>query len=288
MATRIAVIGPVNTGKSMSRRNLDPNEVFIIAPTAKSLHLKQPDGSPLPRLNVKTKQSKNIEEVIQSLRANKINVSSPEDVCAYLYANRKKMKEVSGLEVTGSWMLCKDMNSISNIQRFVAEYLPEKKIIIQPDYTHYVSNRVSGAQFIQRKSGGEAFQRFYELASDSLNHFIASADNLPEDMLVITEYHADLDENTGEYKVFVNAGKMLEEKFKPESYYDFIFYTHIDVDEDGEVTPDSYKFVTKRWKNYPARSAGLFEETLIPNDLAPVVQKVREYQGIIKPEKIKV
>lgn len=286
MAKKIAVIGPVNSGKSMARRNLNPEEVFVLAPSKKMLHLKEKDGSELKPLDISTKQSKGINNVIKSLNKQVKQVTNPETLLGYLASKREAFLGKDILDISGSWMICSDMSYLSNCMTFIRHFMPEKKIINVPDFTHYISNRIRSPHFRSRSKGGEAYARFWDMADDALTHFIQAAEKLPDDMIVITEYHAEYDENIGEYKIFVNAGKMLEEKFKPESYYDFIFYTHIEPDADGEIDDSSYKFVTKRWRNYPARSAGLFEDTLIPNDLAPVVEKVREHFNLIsKPKK---
>jgi len=111
-----------------------------------------------------------------------------------------------------------------------------------------------------------------------LNNFIISLDNLRDDLIIVTEYHQEYNEQEDIFKIFVPGGKMLEEKFKIDSYYDFMLYTHVEQAEDGEV--QAYKFVTKRWKQYNARFAGLYEETLIDNNLDKVLKDVRNYLGL--------
>jgi hypothetical protein len=112
-----------------------------------------------------------------------------------------------------------------------------------------------------------------------LNNFITSIDELREDLLVVTEYHCEYNESNGMFEIFVPGGKMLKEKFLPDSYYDVLLYTHV-VEEDGTPQSQRYKFVTHRSDKYNARCLNLFEETYIPNDLQLVIDKVREYIGI--------
>ena len=82
------------------------------------------------------------------------------------------------------------------------------------------------------------------------------------------------------YEIFVPGGKMLKEKFLPDSYYDVMLYTHV-MDDDGTIKQqDRYKFVTRRTDRYNARCMDLFEDTYIPNDLQAVLDKVRTYIGI--------
>jgi hypothetical protein len=49
------------------------------------------------------------------------------------------------------------------------------------------------------------------------------------------------------------------------------------VEEDKDGIP-KYNFVTNRFRNYPAKSPlGMFEETLIPNDLQLVCNTIDAY-----------
>ena len=82
------------------------------------------------------------------------------------------------------------------------------------------------------------------------------------------------------FEIFVPGGKMLKDKFLPDSYYDVMLYTHV-LEDDGTIKQsDRYKFVTHRTDKYNARCLNLFEETYIPNDLQLVVDKVKDYIGI--------
>ena len=153
-------------------------------------------------------------------------------------------------------------------------------MLILPDFTHYISEVIANKNFILRKSGGEAFQRFWELAADALNNFITSIDELREDLLVVTEFHCEFNEANNMYEIFVPGGKMLKDKFLPDSYYDVMLYTHVLEDAEGIKQGDRYKFVTRRTDKYNARCLNLFEEAYIPNDLQMVSDKVREYVGI--------
>jgi hypothetical protein len=239
MAFKIGIVGDVNTGKSYSRKFIEKgDEVFIIAPSQKATHMTTSDGKPFKKL----------------------------------------VRDEKGNYVSGNYVVNGNLQNLISILNFVDKNIPHIKTLILPDFTHFISAVLSDDQFIRRKSGGEAFQRFWELSADALNSFIRHLDNLRDDLLIITEYHQDYDEVTDSYKIFVPGGKMLEEKFKLESYYEFLYFTHIEKNEQGEV--DSYNFVTKRWGKYNARCSGIFKETLIPNNLEIVLKKTRKYLGI--------
>jgi len=105
-----------------------------------------------------------------------------------------------------------------------------------------------------------------------------SIDNLREDLVIVTEYHSSYNEVADTWEIFVPGGKMLTQAFKLDSYYDFMFYTHVSKKDNGEV--EAYNFVTRKWDKYNARSAELFKDTLIPNNLEIVLKEVRKYNGI--------
>lgn len=235
MAVKLGLIGFPNSGKSFSRKTIKKGEeVFVIAPSHKAMHITDSSGKPIKKLTSDKKE--------------------------------------------GNWTINKNLAILPKILEYVSNDRPDIKTIILPDFTHFISAIISDKKFISRKSGGEAFQRFWELAGDALQNFVLSIDDLRDDLIVVTEYHAELDEASNMLKIFVPGGKMLEEKFKLDSYYDFMLYTHVKQKDTGEV--ESYNFVTRRWDKYNARSSELFKDTLIPNDLEVVLGKMREYLGI--------
>ena len=269
MAYKIGLVGLTNTGKSFSRRTIKRGEeCFILSPSQKALHIRDSNGNPLKPLNISTDSSKNIEEICSKVGVNRNNLAG------------KLLKSSTSSTITGNYIIMKDVRLLEDWIRFVSIKMPQIKVLILPDFTHYISEVIAQKEFIQRKSGGEAFQRFWELAADALNNFITSIDELREDLLVITEYHCEYNEATGMFEIFVPGGKMLKDKFLPDSYYDVMLYTHV-LDDDGTIKQqDRYKFVTHRTDKYNARCLNLFEDTYIPNDLQMVIDRVKEYIGI--------
>lgn len=264
MAIKLGIAGPPNSGKSFSRKFIEKGEeVFIIAPSAKATHIKTSDGKPLKRLNPSTKT---FEEAYPNYTASKVIKS----MCG---------KDLKGFTFVGNY-ITSSLEDVIYILKFINTNMPNIKTIILPDFTHFISKVLANKEFIKKKNGGEAFQRFWELAGDVMDNLLLSIDDLREDLVVITEYHIDFDENLDEWVIFTPGGKMLTEKFKLESYYDYMLFTYIDGNEDGTITSDSYKFITKRWGKYPARMSELFEDVLIPNNLNTVLQKIREENGI--------
>lgn len=68
--------------------------------------------------------------------------------------------------------------------------------------------------------------------------------------------------------------KMLDDKYDPQALTSICLYTHVD---DNNGNPEYY-FVTNKYDTYPAKSPlGMFEDTLIPNDLNLVVNAIKKY-----------
>lgn len=272
MAYKIGIVGLTNTGKSFARKTIKRGEeVFVLSPSHKALHMRDSNGNPLKRLQVTSDSLgyASLEDLAQK-RGLMVNATA-----------KTMMTAPEGkLQITGNYFVMKDIRYLEDWVKFVSAKMPNIKVLILPDFTHFVSEVIAQKEFIQRKSGGEAFQRFWELAADALNNFITSIDELREDLLVVTEYHCEFNEQTEMFEIFVPGGKMLKEKFLPDSYYDVMLYTHVMNEDDVQKQSDRYKFVTRRTAKYNARCLDLFEDTYIPNDLQSVIDKVRDYVGI--------
>ena len=265
MAIKLGIIVEPNTGKSYSRTFIkNGEEVFLIMPSAKATHIKNSKGEALKRLNISTKTTPTIEEI-----AAKTNKTVHEVVQNY--------KSIPDASISGNFVYCR-LEHVKMYLDFVSLYMPHIKTIIIPDFTHYISAILADRKFIGRKAGGEAFQRFWELAGDALEGIILSIDNLRDDLIVVTEYHSEYNEVSDSWEIFVPGGKMLRQAFKLDSYYDYMLYTHVEKKDDGTVS--SYNFVTRKWDKYNARCAEIFKETLIPNNLQTVLDAIRKDNGI--------
>ena len=269
MAIRIGIIGPPNSGKSYSRKFLKKSEeCMVLSSSVKAIYLNDKAGKPLPRLNIKSPNAGNLTDIMAKAKQAGMN---PGQTWAKLTSS-----EPGTLDVTGNWSVVPSIPALEAYMKFVDRQMPHIKVIIIPDFTHYISKVIASNEFRDTK-GGKAFERFWTLAADSLQSFFLTVDRLRDDLIVVTEFHADYDDTLGHFKIFVPAGKMLSEKFQPESYFDIMLCTKVETGEDGTVTDDSYKFVVRRDGPYNARSMGLFDQTTIPNNLQLVVDKVQEY-----------
>lgn len=274
MAVRLGIMGPPNTGKSFSRKFLrNPEEVFVLSSSLKALYLEDKNGNPLPRFNVSTPTIKNLDEIIKQKRASNPTMTPMQVLASMINAPE------GALTFTGNWAKVPDMKALQVYMKLIANQMPHIKMIVIPDFTHYINEVITSDEFRDTR-GGKAFERFYSLAADALNSFILTADKIRDDIIVVTEYHAEYDEELEHFRIYVPQGKMLKEKLQPESYYDIMLCTKVELDDEGKTTPNSYKFITNRLGPYNARCMGLFEDDVIPNNLQTVVDKVRDYYQI--------
>jgi hypothetical protein len=192
----------------------------------------------------------------------------------------------AGMEVAGNYCIVNDIAEAEVVLKFVSVCMPHIKNVIFPDFTHFITDKLTSHEFRNRNEKGEAFARYIDLAADTFNAFFKSAKQTRKDLLQIIEFHTEFDEVSRSYGIFVPGGKMLKEKFLPDSYFDvFLFSYFISEDEDAKPPfEERFKFITRKWRYYDARSlGGMFDpntELKIPNDLQMVISKVRKHQNL--------
>jgi hypothetical protein len=305
MGYRIGIGGYQNSGKSYGRRYIhDGENVMIIQPSVKSSHLFES----MPGINKMTDAE--IDKAIASGKRKAVkpfDIKSPEGKYPNLKAamqlipdeskrtlfnvlsniNEKKPLGYFGKvesevrkNITGNVILCEQLTQLTFFIDFVNKWMPWIHTIILPDFTHFISERITSPEFINRKVGGEQYAKYLDLAAEGLRGFIKSSDKLRPELIVVTEYHVELVPETNVYEVFIPGGKMIKEKLLPTSYYDTFLFTDCAYGENDDDDVE-YRFVTRKVRRYPeARTIGGFEDLYIPNNLQTVLTKVRQYNGI--------
>ena len=272
MARRIGLIGQPNTGKSFSRTFIeDVSDCFVISPSDKDAYLRNGD-KPAKALDLTIKG----EDYRKVAKDKKLSVNQL--IKAIVTSPPPDMK------VSGHHVFVADLNYIETYIKFINDYMPHIKNLFIADFTHLISDVVTSKAFMRRNSGGQAFARYTDLAADALNNVFKAIGGLRDDLLVITEFHAQMGEDDF-YDVFLTAGKMLKDKFLPKSYFDIMLCTHVlPYDDNIEVAKDRYKFVVEKIEPFDARTANLFSDEaikgMIPNDMGLVLKKIRKYYNI--------
>ena len=137
---------------------------------------------------------------------------------------------------------------------------------------------------MMKKANETGYAKFTNLAKDVTN-LLTTARRLRDDLKIFYLTHSENIEDEGRIvgQKIKTIGKMLDNQVVLEGLFSIVLYTHVDEDKNENA---NYHFVTNRWRNYPAKSPmGMFDDTLIPNDLQQVVEIVDNYYNDEEPIK---
>lgn len=182
-------------------------------------------------------------------------------------ANKVYSQEAKNLySITEYDKLCAYLNAIN-------ERRPEVKDVIIDDATYLMRNEF----FNRAKENG------YGKFTDIAQHFKLLLDacmRLRDEVNVYLIMHSEDVSNDGKLDTVkcATVGKMLDEKFNPMECVSICLVSDIKFAEDNT----EYGFYTRpmcvNGKFLPAKSPeGMFEDSFIPNDLAPISERINEY-----------
>lgn len=270
--------GNKNTGKSYSRKFLKEPAVVITCNT-KSIYLTQEDGSPVDPLEIKASEHKSPAETLAAW-----GLSHPVELAAALVNNKLANKSVPSVDVRGNFVVVENILQAEVWLKFVSLFMPKIKVVIVPDFTHFITDTLTDDFFRARGKTAEYYERYVDLAADTFKAFFKSARSTRRDLIQVIEFHLELDDASKKYKIFTPGGKMLNEKFLPDSYFD-VFLCSYFVEEDEDKTAkyaDRFKFITRKHGYYDARSNVHDPETelYVPNNLQDVIDRIRKFERI--------
>jgi len=277
---RVGLIGLPNTGKCFSWTFYEQGEeVYAICPSSKIVHIRDSNKKLLQPIDISIEGfGNNISELCTKLA--QPNANSLVRKLNSMYSGNKKVKGQTELSVktVGNIIQCSDVNYVADWKLFVSNFT-DAKVILTTDFTHYVSSIISSKEFMARKSGGEAFARFWDLAANILNNILLSTDQLRHGLIDVTEFHAQYDENLNLFKIFLPAGNMLNNSFLPESYFDIMLCSTVTPFEQEPDESKRFKFVVVQKDKYAGRSMNLFDskDGTIPNNMQLVIDKLQNY-----------
>jgi hypothetical protein len=164
-------------------------------------------------------------------------------------------------QTTGNYYSVDDWSLIVKCIEMVNNTRPDITTLIIDDWQYILAY-----EFIRRVSE-KGFEKFSELASHGWQTINACM-NTRSDLTCFILAHSDVD-NTGRAKC-KTIGKMLDEKITIEGLFTTVLHSRV---VDG-----SYYFQTNYDGEYLAKSPmDMFEEMLIPNDLALVKKAIETY-----------
>lgn len=174
MASRIGIVGDVNSGKSWSRRYIKRGEdVFVLHPSQKRNYLTKSTGEQVQPFLYKPKDlnPKSWDDVYRH-PIFEGRVSAPEHVLTTLsniFAAKVKADPANAATFKAnltpnnlfgnSHLVRGDIMASKIWLQFISDWMPWIKVIVVSDFIHFINREVSKTSFIERKAGGEAFQR---------------------------------------------------------------------------------------------------------------------------------
>lgn len=142
----------------------------------------------------------------------------------------------------------------------------QRKVIVIDDFQYLLANE------FMRRTDEVGFTKFTDIGRHAWE-VLTAATSLPDDVRVYILSHTE--ETDGGNVKMKTIGKMLDEKITLEGLVTIVLRTHI---QDGE-----HYFSTKNNGSDTTKSPmGLFDDALIPNDLAAVDAAIVDYYQLNK------
>lgn len=132
------------------------------------------------------------------------------------------------------------------------------------------SQYIMANEFFDR-ANEKGYDKFTDIGSTFRNLVHLVNNELPDDVIVYFLHHPELDTNTGKQKA-KTIGRMLDEKLTLEGCFDIVLFARTNGAE--------HWFDTQSSGMDTAKSPEDMFDARIPNDLALVDAKIREYYGL--------
>jgi hypothetical protein len=176
----------------------------------------------------------------------------------------------------------KELDEVAEVIKIISDNMANVNLVVLEDFTHMFNARIFSPKFLARKTGGDAFQRWNDFGASVFDAIIAHQLEWRKDLIVLILHHVELKE-TGTIG-FKSSGKLLDNTIVVPSYVNYQFHGFTVGQEDGSV---SYKIRTQTDGIRDAKTPpGLFEK-VVPNDIAPLMDKMRKYiTGELKVEPV--
>ena len=172
-------------------------------------------------------------------------------------------------ELTGNYYISSNWESILKILKIINSKMPNIETVVIDDMQYILSY-----EFVDRATE-VGYSKFSELAQH-LMEILRYSEQMRDDCTMCFLTHC---ENTGteidpKY-VIKTIGKLLSEKVTLEGLFTYIFFAKTEEGDDGRM---QYKLVTNNDGKCLAKTPmGMFEELEIDNDLAQILQIIKEY-----------
>ena len=171
---------------------------------------------------------------------------------------------------TGNYLSASNPDTIVSALKHINDHRPDIKNVIIDDMQY-----IMAFEFMAKalRKDWEKFNEIGKHIFDVLNY----ARNMRGNIKVFALTHSEEVQKGFQTSLKIKTiGKMVDEKITLEGLFQPILYTDVIWDEKEERA--TYRFITNRTNEYPAKSPfGMFDDIAIPNDLGYVAQKIDEY-----------
>ncbi len=185
---------------------------------------------------------------------------------------RTKYKEFSAANPTGNLINTTDADTILKTLEYISDKRPEIKYVVIEDFQYM------GVDFLMSKLKETGFAKFSEVAN-KIYRIATKSRTLRSDLVLFILNHSQIDVDANGDKITRAAvsGKMIENQINFEGLFTIVLYTFKEESKAGI----SYGFITNGTSDSTCKTpAGMFTEEKIPNDLAYVAQKIKEYETV--------
>ena len=171
--------------------------------------------------------------------------------------------------VSGNYYISSNWEQILKILKIINKLMPHIKVVVLDDMQYILSY-----EFVDRATE-VGYTKFSELAQH-LMEILRYSEQMREDCTMCFLTHS---ENVGteidpKY-VIKTVGKLLAEKVTLEGLFTYIFCTKVEEGDDGRM---QYKLITNNDGKCLAKTPmDMFEELEIDNDLAQILDIIKEY-----------
>lgn len=161
---------------------------------------------------------------------------------------------------------------ITDILKKVSSKMEHIKYVVIDDFQYIV-----GLEFVEK-----ALEKGYDKFSAMAKHLVEMVSpqlhqNLRDDLYVIILTHDEVvEKDYQKERKMKTAGKLVDQHITLEGFFTVVFFTQIQKEEGDEEM--SYYFRTRTDGIDNSKSPmGMFNKTLIPNDLKPILERMEEY-----------
>ena len=166
-----------------------------------------------------------------------------------------------------------ELDDIKTVIGVVSDDMPNVNVIILEDFTHYFTARILSQKFLNRNTGGEVFQRWNDFGFSVYQTVFADSTQWRDDLIIVVLHHTQIKEDGS--IGFKTSGKLLDNLVDPPSYVTTVLHGVVeDTDKGTRYMVQTQKDTIRHAKSPP----GMFAEMRIFNDMAKILDRVREYK----------